>query len=346
MSHPTSTLPKGMLHPLRMFQRRQFLIVMACFALIIFSGLASLMTGEVYFSASQVATALLQPSDSLATFLVIELRLPRFLIALFVGATLGMAGNIVQSITRNPLGSPDLMGVSAGASFAIVVCMAWSTFPPLALLSVGTIGGFSAGFVTFLIAWKTRLNPLHLTLSGMCISLFFNAAIVVVLITAKADANGIYFWLTGSLMDRTWQHAVLLIPFAFLGLLLGVVFSKPLNLLMLEDITCESLGFPVHVWRVTLGFIAVVLTAATVSIAGPISFVGLIAPHITRLTLYNKRHIQCTDHRQSLPISALVGATLVCVADTLAKLHNVPVGILCVLVGGPLFVYLIKKKVE
>ncbi|EOD77542.1 hypothetical protein D515_03739 [Grimontia indica] len=345
MISPTSSAPPV---ALKAHERawRFVIILISCALLLLVSGSLSLMTGETSFSATQVIKALIQPSDSLASFLVLELRLPRFIIAVLVGATLGMAGTIVQSITRNPLGSPDLMGVSAGASFAIVVCMAWSALTPLLLLLTGTLGGFVAGLTTFLIAWRTKLSPLHLTLSGMCVALFFNAAIVVVLITAKADANGIYFWLTGSLMDRTWQHAGLLVPFSIAGLVMGVTFSRPLNLLMLDDVTCHSLGFPAHLWRLLLGLIAVVLTAATVSVAGPISFVGLIAPHLTRLMLQNKSQAQCLDHRQSLPVSAMLGATLVGVADTIAKLQNVPVGILCVLVGGPLFVYLIKKKAE
>ncbi len=339
--------------------------------LLVPASLASLAMGDTPLSYSQVVQALndsTDSTDSFEAFIVQELRLPRLVTGLLAGAALGMAGALVQAITRNPLGTPDLMGVSAGASFAIVLGFVLLGLSPASLLALGTLGGFIAGLLTFAIAWKTHLNPIHLTLSGMSIALFFTAGITILLISADADANGIYYWLAGSLMNRTWQHVEQLYPFVGIGLILGILFSRPLNLLMLDDITSRSLGLPVQRWRLLLGFTAVVLTAATVAVAGPISFIGLVAPHIVKLALKLKSlpdqtmqpeaqalkpiqpHKQTQDHKQTLdhkiilPLSALTGATLVCLADWGAKFQEVPVGILCILLGGPLFVYLIRKQ--
>lgn len=301
----------------------------------------SLMMGEFTLTVAGILQSLWQSSDELRDFVIWELRLPRFFTGMLVGAALGMAGAIVQSITRNPLGSPSLMGVTSGAAFAIVASLVLFQFSTAVMLMVGTLGGLAAGILTFAIAWKTHLSPMHLTLSGMSISLFFAAGITLLLVSSNTDANGIYYWLAGSLANRTWQHVEQLYPYVLVGLILGVSFARPLNLLMLDDLTSRSLGVPIHWWRLALGLIAVILTAATVAVAGPVAFVGLVAPHIVRLSI---DHEMANEHRIVLPLSALAGAALVSAADLLARLQEVPVGIVCILLGGPLFVYLIQKQ--
>ena len=356
LSSPDKTFTVGAGHSVGKHQRISLLLPAVCLFIIMLAGLASLALGDTLFSWSAVFQALTSSEDSMTRFIIMELRMPRLLTGLLAGAALGMAGCIVQSITRNPLGTPDLMGVSAGASFAIVLGFVVLSLPPSAMLVMGTAGGFAAGFLTFAIAWKTHLNPIHLTLSGMSIALFFTAGLTLLLVSADSDVNGLYYWLAGSLLNRTWQHVNQLWLFVFLGLGMGVIFSRPLNLLMLDDMTSRALGFPVQRWRLILGLTSVVLTAATVAVAGPISFVGLVAPHAVKLLL--KQYLSRSslsdaaesaqplqmDHRILLPLSAIVGATLVCVADLVARIQEVPVGILCILTGGPLFVYLIRKQ--
>ena len=319
-----------------------------CFALLILSGVSSLTLGEFELSWLQVVNYLWQPIDDTQSFVIWELRLPRLLTGLLTGAALGMAGAIVQSITRNPLGSPSLMGVTSGAAFSIVFSFIFFDFSTSTMLVFGTIGGLLAALLTFSIAWKTHLNPIHLTLAGMSVSLLFIAGITVLLVSANSDTAGMYYWLAGSLANRTWQHVEQLYPYVLLGIVLGISFARPLNLLMLDDITSRSLGLSVHWWRLVLGITAVFLTAATVAVAGPISFVGLISPHLVKFYFNSKtskkRQHYRNDHRVLLPCSALVGAALVCCADLLAKYQEMPVGILCILVGGPLFVYLIRKQ--
>ena len=319
-----------------------------CFIALGISGISSLTLGDFKLSWLQVINYLWSPIDDTPSFVIWELRLPRFLTGVLTGAALGMAGAIVQSITRNPLGSPSLMGVTSGAAFSIVFSFVFFDFSTSTMLVFGTIGGLIAALLTFSIAWKTHLNPIHLTLAGMSISLFFIAGITVLLVSANSDTAGMYYWLAGSLANRTWQHIEQLYPYVLFGIILGVSFSRPLNLLMLDDITSRSLGVSVQWWRLMLGVIAVLLTAASVAVAGPISFVGLIAPHLVKFYFYSHKSKQMrhyrNDHFVLLPCSALVGATLVCCADLLAKYQEMPVGILCILVGGPLFIYLIQRQ--
>jgi iron complex transport system permease protein len=317
-----------------------------CIISILLAGAGSLLLGDFKLSAQEVVNGLMRSQDTQAGFVVWELRLPRFILGILAGASLGMAGTIVQSITRNPLASPSLMGVSSGAAFAIVFCSLFFELSNTGLLSFGSIGGMLAAMMTFSIAWKSHLNPIHLTLAGMSISLFFAAGITVLLVSANSDAAGIYYWLAGSLANRTWQHVFLLAPYVLAGLILGSAFHKPLNILMLDETTSRSLGVSIQWWRLLLGLIAVLLTAATVAVAGPISFIGLIAPHIVRFYFNSNTHLKghAQNHKVLLPCSALVGAALICGADLLAKYQEVPVGILCILFGGPLFLYLIRKQ--
>lgn len=299
--------------------------------------------GDFLLSPQQILQALtsVNPQNEVNRFVVQELRLPRFICGALAGAALGMAGTIVQSVTRNPLASPSLMGVSSGAAFAIVVSITLFDFSTSNMLFFGTAGGLLAGLLTFAIAWKTHLSPIHLTLSGMSITLFFMAGITILLVSISADVNGIYYWLTGNLANKTWEHVHQLWPYVVIGLLLGFSFARPLNLLMLDDLSSRALGLNIHWWRLALGLVAVILTASTVAIAGPIPFIGLISPHIVRLSLPAKI---ASNHQLLLPLSALIGATLVSVADIFAKQQTIPVGILCILVGGPLFLYLVRKQ--
>lgn len=323
-------------------------LTLLCVTLLITAGTGSLTIGEFNLSTEQVLRGLLFAGDDDVHFIIYELRLPRFLLALLTGSALGIAGAIVQSITRNPLSSPSLIGVSSGAAFAIVLSIITFNFSNLGTLLFGTSGGFLAAILTFFIARKTRFSPIHLTLAGMSISLFFAAAITLLLVASNSDAAGVYYWLAGSLANRTWQHIELLLPFVIIGITLAITLAKPLDILLLDDANAQSLGIAIGQWRLCFAIIVVLLTAATVAVAGPIAFVGLVAPHMVRF-YHNQGSMdgansQQIPHRILLPLSGLVGATLISCADLLAKYQAIPVGILCILLGGPIFVLLIRKQ--
>ncbi|EXJ14091.1 putative siderophore transport system permease protein [Imhoffiella purpurea] len=318
------------------------LLGLLCLGVLTLAAAAALSLGDYRVPLEALPGILWHGGDSNAAFVVHELRLPRLLTGLLAGAALGMAGAIAQSITRNPLGEPGLLGVTAGAAFAMVLGMAFARLSTPAMLACGTLGGLFAALLTFAIGLRTRLEPLQLTLVGMSVNLFFLSAITLVLVSSQTEANGIYYWLSGSLANRTWEHVGMLWAWVLGGLALGLACARILDLLALDETMLTSLGLQVTRWRLLLGLTAVVLSAATVAATGPIAFVGLVAPHLVRsgLTLAGER----TTHRTLLPLSALAGASLVCGADLIAKWQEIPVGILCVLVGGPLLVHLIRRQ--
>lgn len=321
---------------------RVALMAATAVALTVGAAVLSLTHGDAVVSLPQLAALLWRPDDSAAGFVLWELRLPRLLAGILVGAALGMAGAIAQSVTRNPLASPDLLGVSAGAALTIVVATIWLPLSVAGMVLAGIGGGLLAALMTMLIAWRARLDPIQLTLAGMSVAILCSAAIMVVLVVAANEANGLYFWLIGGLADRTSAHLAQLFPWVALGLVLGLLFSRPLNVLMLDDAVCQALGVKVLTWRVLAGLAAVILTAASVAVAGPIGFIGLMVPHIVRLSVGHA----ASDHRVLLPLAALVGAALLASADVVATRQDIPVGILMVVLGGPLFLYLIGRRVR
>ncbi|WP_218884235.1 FecCD family ABC transporter permease [Burkholderia guangdongensis] len=301
---------------------------------------AAVALGEFDVPLASVARAFIHDDGSDATFVIRELRLPRLLTGMLAGGALGLAGAIVQAVTRNPLGEPGLLGVTAGAAFATVLCMTYLNLSTPAELVLGTAGGIVAATITLAIGMGARLDPLYLTLTGMSVNLFFAAAIILMLVCASVEVNGIYYWLTGSLINRTWDHVAMLWPWVMSGLALGLAFAGRLDALMLDEDMLAAVGMRVASWRLLFGIIAVLLTAATVAATGPITFVGLVAPHLVRFGL----GARASGHRVLLPLSAWVGASLVSAADLIAKWQEIPVGILCVLLGGPMLVYLIGKR--
>lgn len=316
-------------------------VIAAAVTALCLATLWSMTQGEMPITYRAALTQLFKPENSVEGFVIWEMRLPRVLTGAFAGAGLGMAGVIMQSISRNPLASPSLTGVTSGAALAMVGGYIFFNLSLSWMLLAGTLGGFAAALTTFSIAWKTRLDPTHLVLAGMSVSLFCAAGIMTLLVAAANEANGLYFWLVGSLADRTWDHFDLLYLWVLCGLLAGLLCFRPLNLLAMDEEVCEMLGLSTRRWRLLLGIIAVVLTAATVAVAGPIAFAGLLVPHIVRLAIGNGHY---SNHLTALPLAALVGAALICSADALAKNQGVPVGIVSAILGGPLLLWLIQTQ--
>lgn len=160
----------------------------------------------------------------------------------------------------------------------MALCMTYFTLSTPTMLLLSTVGGIVAALLTLSISLGARLNPLYLTLTGMSVNLFFAAAIIVLLICANVEANGIYYWLTGSLINRTWEHVHLLWPWVIPALLLAIVFAGKLDLLRMDDTILVAIGMRVTPWRLLFGVVAVLLAAATVAATGPITFIGLVSP--------------------------------------------------------------------
>ncbi|UTW10826.1 FecCD family ABC transporter permease [Marinobacterium rhizophilum] len=311
--------------------------------------LALLVTATLALAAGAVPVPLqtlwrlLQGTESgLPAILVWELRLPRFLAGLLVGASLGVAGWVMQTVTRNPLASPGLTGVVAGASMAVVVAQVGFVVSAIWLPWLGMLGGAGAAALTFVLAGQGGFSPLRLALAGIAVTALASALATAFLLFSGAQAQQLYFWLAGGLLGRGWSHVQLILPWACGGLFLVMGFSRYLNLLRLDDEIARGLGARVLFWRLGFVAVAVALTAATVAVAGPVGFVGLVAPHLVRLLLGN-------NQRLALPAVMLLGALLVTLSDlvarTLAAPAELPLGMFTALLGGPLFIWLIRTRV-
>ncbi|WP_081310548.1 FecCD family ABC transporter permease [Pseudoalteromonas luteoviolacea] len=318
-------------------------LCMVGLGILLLSLLLSLSIGDYQLSLHEVWSVLTAPSDSLASFVVWELRMPRLVLAIIAGATLGTSGAIIQAVTQNELASPSLVGVSSGAALAIVMVIVFTGLTAHYYFLAGILGGAVAMTITLWLSWKQKLEPVNLILSGLCISLFCAAATTLLLISVSTDTRGLFYWLLGSVANRTWQHVSLLAPIALIGFVLCIFLARPLTVLQLDTAVIKSIGGHVKRWRVQALAVAVVLTSATVSVTGPIAFVGLVAPHICRTLL--PKHL-AYEYRYVLFGSALSGAVLVSASDLLANYQEIPVGILCVLFGGPSLVWLIRSRYQ
>jgi len=303
------------------------------------SVLAGLATGSVALDTDELLAAL-RMRDGMASDIVWQLRAPRVFAAFVTGALLSVAGCFLQTLLRNPLADPYIFGVSSGAAAGVLAAM---------LLGLGSDAGYILGFagaagVVVLVALLSYRvadwNPYRLLLTGIMVAAGLNALISLALVLAPAVAvKGMLFWLMGDLTHATPSAG----PVLLLGLLvaLSVVLGSALNALSLGRLKAASLGVATRSLEYTLYLGAAAATAAAVLMAGTIGFVGLVVPHLVRLCGIH-------DHRALVPVSALLGGSLVVVADTVARSAwaplQLPVGILTALVGVPVLLLLLGRQ--
>ena len=298
--------------------------------------------GIVDMDLGQVTRALLVDDHSQARTIIWELRFPRALVAALVGGSLAVAGAVMQALTRNPLASPSLTGVSAGAGFAVVLSLVLWPARPLGLTPlIAFVGGMAGGTVVFSLATRSVVTPVRLALAGFATASFLLAMTTGLLLLSHDTVGTVYFWLAGGVAGRGWQHVEVIVPWAVVGISTAFIMSRQLNILLLGEDVARGLGISTGRTRVILMFLAVILTAAAVGVAGPIGFVGLIAPHVARFLIG-------TDHYRVIPLAAVFGATLVVWADVGARNVQrpleIPVGIVIAMLGGPFFLFLARRN--
>lgn len=302
----------------------------------------SLMIGSRLVPPADVVSALLRDDDSETTTLVRELRVPRTLIGLLVGLGLGAAGALMQGHTRNPLADPGLLGISAGSAFAVVLgIFVFGVTTTIGYAWFALVGAGLAAVVVFAIG-STRggPDPLSLVLAGSAVSALLFALTQGIVLRDLETLDDYRFWVVGSVQGRQLEVFWQVLPFMVVGLVLAAVGAASLNLLQLGDDVARSLGLN-PVLHKALGIAAVMLLAGgATAAAGPIVFVGLVVPHVARL-------LTGPDFRWLLPYSALLGALLVMLTDVVGRVVAPPgelqVGIVMALVGGPVFVLLVRR---
>ncbi len=272
-----------------------------------------------------------------------NLRLPRIILAVLVGAVLSVCGATYQSIFRNPLTDPYVLGISSGASLgaAIAILLGVQTF----LLGIGTCALVS-GILTIVVIYRIASmgNRMHITtllLTGVCITFLISAIISFLMVLHQDKMDSIIFWTMGSFASATWTDVAFVAPVAALGTAVVIYHGRDLNLLLTDSETAKSLGVEVEKVKKRLLLVTTLMVAFCVSTCGVIGFVGLVVPHCVRLVVG-------PDNRKVVPLSVLVGGTFLLLCDTLARTlmipAELPVGCLTALVGAPLFIYLLYKN--
>ena len=305
--------------------------------------MASLVFGEVHLSLSQLTAAALGHGDELTRTVLWNLRLPRTLVGLAVGAGLSASGVVMQAYFRNPLASPGLIGVSTGGALGAVIAIAagWTSLSLLALPACAIAGAFAATGAALVLARKGA-GPERLLLSGVALNALLGAATSFVLTLASSQFEKgpqILFWLMGGLEDRGWEHVATVLPGVLLACVLLLPMGRAMNLLSLGEAGAQSLGVDVRRLRGLLLALSTVLTALATSVAGVVGFVGLVVPHILRLAMG-------PDHRRLLPASMLGGAAFLVAADLASRMlpGGLRLGVITSLVGGPFFLWLLRRK--
>ncbi|AMB84642.1 iron-siderophore ABC transporter permease [Pseudomonas agarici] len=310
----------------------------------VLSGVLSLAAGATWIEPSQLLAGLMQ-ADTLSAGqqLIVTTRLTRTLMAVAVGASLAVAGALMQALTRNPLASPGLFGVNAGATFAIILGSSLLALSSMhQWLWCAFIGAALAGALVWLIGNRGQgsLNPLRIVLAGAAITALFSAFSQALLVVNEEGLDTVLFWLAGSLSERDLAMAAPLLIGVSCALFGAWLLAGQVNVLNAGETIATGLGQRTGLIRWLMSVLIIGLAGSAVALAGSIGFIGLLVPHMVRKGL-------SIDHRWLLPGCAVLGATLLLLADTLARVvilpQEVPVGVMTALFGAPFFIALARR---
>ncbi|MBO1205869.1 MULTISPECIES: FecCD family ABC transporter permease [Staphylococcus] len=305
--------------------------------LLILSAIASLSIGAVLINPIEAVNSLFMQDN----FIINEYRAPRMFLAFIVGSSLAISGALIQGVVRNALASPDVIGITKGASlFAVVIIMLFPS-APLFILPFGSfIGALMISLILTLLISKFNVKGSKLALIGLAIGAICTAIVQYLLIRNPLDANTALVWLTGSLYGHNMSHVWVILPWFIIALPIIFYYCHQLDILTLGDDVAIALGAKVKKVKAILLFLAVILAGASISVVGGLSFLGLIAPHIARQLVGHK-------HKHITVMSGLLGALILMISDSLARgIHppiDIPVGVIVAIVGVPYFLFLLRR---
>ncbi|MFD0021049.1 FecCD family ABC transporter permease [Streptomyces sp. NPDC058382] len=323
---------------------RRALLTAAAVAALLFAVLLSLAVGARTIAPSAVLDALLHGGHSDAAEVIRNMRVPRTLIGLMVGAALALAGTVFQGITRNPIADPGILGISQGASVGVVLAIAYAGIHTLTgYVWFAFVGAAAASVAVYAIASSGRggATPVKLALGGAAINALLVSVTMAVLTTKASALDEFRFWQVGSIAGRESQVAQQIWPFLLVGTVLVLSVARGLDALALGEDMAKGLGQKIAAVRIVGGIGATVLTGVGVAAAGPIAFIGLAVPHIARA-------IVGSDHRWVLPMAALIGPVMLLVSDVVGRIvfppSEIPAGVMTALIGVPFLVTLVRRK--
>ncbi|WNS79033.1 iron chelate uptake ABC transporter family permease subunit [Domibacillus sp. DTU_2020_1001157_1_SI_ALB_TIR_016] len=322
-------------------KRRPLVLLFILTVLLLLLSAVSLGVGAVYISPLDIIADLAGTGASSHAFILHEYRLPRLYIAMIAGAGLAMAGAVLQGILRNPLASPDVIGVTKGAGLAAVIVIVLFPESPVFWLPVSAfLGAAAAAAALMLFAHKNGVKPATLALIGIALGAIFQAGIEYFMIKFPDDVNSTLLWLAGSLWGRGWEQVWMLLPSVPFGIALWLLSAK-LDILHLGEDLATGLGQKTKQLRYVLLSLSVIIIGMCVAAIGSIGFIGLIAPHVAR-------KLTGSRHKFLLPVSALIGALFLLAADSLGRglfpPIEIPAGIVTAVIGAPYFLYLLRRE--
>lgn len=313
-----------------------FLVTMAALIALLF---VAVNTGSLQVGPMQLLSGLFVSYDETVST-IYDLRLPRILIAMVGGAATAVAGVLLQAAIRNPLADPGIIGVSAGASFAAVLVTAF--FPMLLFFTpvFAFAGGLVAFGLVYSLSWRGGLSPLRIILVGVAVGAMFTGLMSAFDSGTGSTMSGVASLVDANITMKTWDDFATLAVYAAIGLALALLMAKRCDLLALEDKTARSLGLNVDRARIATSAAGVLLASVSTAIIGPISFLGLLVPHIARILVG-------TSHRVLVPYAIVLGAFTLLLADTIGRTvaapYEISAAVIMSIVGGPLFIVLLRR---
>lgn len=307
--------------------------------LLVVLAIVAITIGSVKFTVPEIITSItakeadLSATQNVTRTIVLNLRLPRVVLAILVGACLSAAGALLQAVMRNPLADPCSIGVSAGAGTAAITVLLIFPNMTTALPMFAFVGAAFACVLIYVMAWKDGVSPVRIILAGVAINSVLGAYNSLLQLMNSDNLTGVLAFMNGSLSGMSWTHVGTILSYSVIGLLLSLLCIRHANALQLGDEMAKNLGIRVNGARIALSAVSAFLAAATVSVVGMISFVGLVVPHISRMLVGS-------DYKVMLPTSILLGSVTLLVADTIGRTivprMEIPVGIVMSVCGGPL----------
>lgn len=311
-------------------------------AIIVCAGL-----GSTSISPLSVVRTLLGAGESSDFMIIFWLRLPRVIIAVMVGAALGVSGALLQGVVRNPLTSPDIIGISGGAALGTVIFILYFSHLSISYMPISSIAGaFAAAFLIYLFAYRKGITPLRLVLIGIGMATALTAVTYMLILTSSFTPTAVavkaFTFMTGSIYGVSWERDVMtLLPWFAVLMPVAFIFARHLNVQELGDEVATSVGSSVNVKRTILLFISVALAGAAVAIGGTINFIGLMAPHIAR-------KLVGPAYGGVIPVSALIGSLVLLLSDLVARIAfiplDIPAGVFTAAIGAPFFIYLLYRN--
>lgn len=324
-----------------------FIFVIAFAVFVISAGI-----GSLYISPIEVVNTLLGNGSKAHELTLFSLRIPRLLVAVLVGTSLAAAGAILQGIIRNPLASPDMMGITGGASAAAVAFIALFTGDNLSYTMDVSIkwlplaaftGAMIVGLSVYFLAWKNGVTPMRLVLIGVGVASGMSSLTTLLLVKSPSvySASEAYIWLTGSIYGSNWKTVSMLLPWTCLLVPVAIIYARRLHIHQLGDDVAASVGGRVERERFILLLLSIALAGTAVAAGGAIGFVGLMAPHIAR-------RLVGASPGMLLPASMFIGAVLVMTADLIGRVafppFDIPCGVFVSAIGAPFFIFLLYRN--